>query len=83
MTESPYRVGTRTAMSLVARVPESADALVRGGQRRATLWELCSVPVSKVKEADEITTIDGLRNIGRCGTYSRIRTAIRKGADRM
>jgi isoquinoline 1-oxidoreductase alpha subunit len=99
----------------------------------------CSVPVSAIKESDEITTIeglpatvgadlhpmqeawleedvsqcgycqpgqimaavalvrkvkaegraitdadlDGLRNICRCGTYSRIRTAIKKGADRM
>jgi isoquinoline 1-oxidoreductase alpha subunit len=27
--------------------------------------------------------LDGLRNICRCGTYSRIRTAIKKGATRM
>ena len=99
----------------------------------------CSVPVSQIKETDEITTIEGLpdtvgqdlhpmqevwleedvaqcgycqpgqimaavalvrkvraegreitdadldqlRNICRCGTYSRIRTAIKKGARRM
>jgi len=99
----------------------------------------CSVPVSDIKDSDEITTIeglpatvgaalhpmqeawleedvsqcgycqpgqimaavalvrmaktegraitdadlDGLRNICRCGTYSRIRTAIKKGAARM
>ena len=99
----------------------------------------CSVPVSQIKETDEITTIEGLpdtvgqdlhpmqevwleedvaqcgycqpgqimaavalvrmvraegreitdadldqlRNICRCGTYSRIRTAIKKGAQRM
>jgi len=99
----------------------------------------CSVPVSQIKESDEITTIEGLpdtvgqdlhpmqevwleedvaqcgycqpgqimaavalvrkvkaegreitdadldqlRNICRCGTYSRIRTAIKKGAQRM
>ncbi len=34
---------------------------------------------AQITDAD----LDGIRNICRCGTYTRIREAIREGADRM
>jgi isoquinoline 1-oxidoreductase alpha subunit len=42
--------------------------------------------VRKVREEGRAITdddLDGLRNICRCGTYQRIRTAIKKGEARM
>jgi isoquinoline 1-oxidoreductase alpha subunit len=42
--------------------------------------------VRKAREEGRAITdadLDGLRNICRCGTYQRIRTAIKKGESRM